>query len=373
MILYFDLDTQKLVKPAGESGLISSLSLIRGDFTPLKVHFLKDAADVTDVTNIVAVIKEAPGPTAISLADCQSWTLADTAFTGTLDLNGNALDTLLGSQTFLPLHFEITCHQAGLGPITSHAVLCTLSNDYWRGDEASPTLEATPDDNWVAHGHAQSLTAGQQAQARENIGIAAPLALSAPPTNGVRQVKTFAFDGTATVDGGYTMALTSADLMGSPRNYTYEGSIGQPAYIFSSNFAALLAADPDVAAILDVTVDGFTITITRIAPGDDATLDLQIVADTAPGSDLTYPANATTVATGGEGSVGSLGQLAIVTAEGGSTSPTIERDVFTCVSLVPFLWSPPGNLFQDPDSGLWYRHAILAGGGGAIDFGLAYT
>lgn len=65
-----------------------------------------------------------------------------------------------------------------------------------------------------------------------------------------------------------------------------------------------------------------------------------------------------------------LGQLCIVTALGGNTAPRIERDVFTCVQVLPVKWSPPGNLFK-ANNGIWYRQAILPGTT-AIDFGLAY-
>lgn len=53
-----------------------------------------------------------------------------------------------------------------------------LLNALYDEDEAAPDELPGPDDEWVAHGHVQSLTTEQKAQARENIGAAAESASS---------------------------------------------------------------------------------------------------------------------------------------------------------------------------------------------------
>jgi hypothetical protein len=144
MNLYFDLDTKQLVKPPGESGQLRSVSFIRGDSEPMEVHFRRNGADVTDVTNIIVGIKSAPGAAAPTLAICQTWTLVDSAYVGFLNLNGEALNTLIAAKLAIGQLFEVTCFQAGKGPITAAAVKCTVTNDLWRGGEATPSQLPDP-------------------------------------------------------------------------------------------------------------------------------------------------------------------------------------------------------------------------------------
>ncbi len=174
MKVHFDLDLKRLVPAPGEYGSISGLPFIRGDFQPLKVVFLSGGAETADITDIVAVIKAEPGPASPSLAHTTDWTPGGSGggFDSELDLGGSALDALMGSAIQKSLLFEITCRHAGLGPITSIPVAANVTGDLWRGDEESPSAAATPDDEWVAHGHAQELGHGNQLQARANIGLA---------------------------------------------------------------------------------------------------------------------------------------------------------------------------------------------------------
>lgn len=54
---------------------------------------------------------------------------------------------------------------------TIDPVGCRIHNDVNKTGDASPDAVPSPDDEWVAHGHTQSLTSGQQSQARANIGV----------------------------------------------------------------------------------------------------------------------------------------------------------------------------------------------------------
>ncbi len=171
MKLYFDLDTKRLINPPGTGGTVREFSFVRGDYQPLEAHFLKGGVEVTDVSGIVFVIKANPGPEVPSLAAAQAWELEGTAFVGEINLNGSALNTLVANKKQVSLLCELTCFHGGVGPITSQLVTCKVGGDLWRGNETSPDMDPTPDDNWVAHGHAQELTAEQRERAMGNMGI----------------------------------------------------------------------------------------------------------------------------------------------------------------------------------------------------------
>jgi hypothetical protein len=144
MKLYFDLDSRQLVHPPGQAGILRSVSFIRGDVDPLELHFQSDDTDVSDVTNIVAVIKQAPGEVSPALAVCQEWDEVETAYVGEFNLNGEALNTLIDDKTSISLLFEVTCFHEGLGPITSAAIKCTVKNDLWRDNDETPTPLPAP-------------------------------------------------------------------------------------------------------------------------------------------------------------------------------------------------------------------------------------
>ena len=148
-MIYFDLDKQQLVKPPGEGGVVNSVTFIRGDWKKLEVTFLKDGEEVTEVTNIVAVIKEAPGEISTSLALCETWEADEAVFSGVLSLNGASLNTLIAEKISINLFFEINCFYVGDGPITAAAVKCLVKNDLWRGTEGTPLEELPDPEEWL--------------------------------------------------------------------------------------------------------------------------------------------------------------------------------------------------------------------------------
>lgn len=150
MILYFDLDKKELVNPPGTSGAIRAFSFIRGDYTPLQVHFLKGGDEVTDITDIVFVIKTGPGIGVEALAIADEWDnpAETTYFTSLLNLNGESLDELIGSLTNKAFKCQISCHYDGTGPITSQLVTANVGGDLHRGDEGTPLELPTPDE-WL--------------------------------------------------------------------------------------------------------------------------------------------------------------------------------------------------------------------------------
>jgi hypothetical protein len=62
---------------------------------------------------------------------------------------------------------------------TTDLIRATVNRDVRAGTEASPALDPSPNDTWVAHGHPQSLTLEQQQQARDNIGVTSGSSASA--------------------------------------------------------------------------------------------------------------------------------------------------------------------------------------------------
>lgn len=354
MKLYFDLDARELVNPPGTGGTLSSVRFVRGDTIPLDVRFLRNGEEVDGITDIVAVIKAAPGETSAALATAQDFTETGTAYTQTLDLNGTDLNELIGTDKSITLLFEINCTASGEGPITAPSISCTIKNDLWRGNEGTPLPLPSPDE-WL--------------EARRP----APLALTSPPADDVLQVIQLALSGASAASTGNIIAtLTSADLnSGSPITFTVPVTNGDNEYTILGAVKTALEAYSGLTAAISIINIG-TLNITRIARGNDSSLVLEI---TDPSEALTDhgPFTSVTYFSGVEGTTGTaLGQLAIVNATGGSTYPKTERDVFVLTCMWPMTWTPPGNLFRDPDTGTWYRHAILPGGGGALDFGYAY-
>ena len=205
--------------------------------------------------------------------------------------------------------------------------------------------------------------------------IVSPLALTTPPTDGVLQEAVLDFTpiALATATGTITVSLTSADVDGGtpvvrPVNVTaFQGTNA----IRSAVLAALSSYLPIYNAFILSDPDS-SILFVRRASGQDDSFSV-VVSD--PDEVLSYgPISSSNTVTGIASSAVAiaLGQACIVTALGGDTAPKIERDVFTCVSLAPMVWSPPGTLFYDSGLNQWFRQAILPGTG-SVDFGPAYT
>lgn len=166
--------------------------LKRGDTYTFAVQFLNDALEPFLLT---------PGSTVkIASKEVGKYDASTTVFAGTtsvtpgsastpyyveVNVNTVALDTLLAKDfnavndvPFVDLMFEITWSEAAnKWNSTIDPIGVRIHNDVIRGDEGAPTSAPTPDDDWVAHGHVQSLTNPQKVQAKENIGVIDPTAL----------------------------------------------------------------------------------------------------------------------------------------------------------------------------------------------------
>ena len=310
---YFDLDKKQLINSPGEGGIVRSVSFIRGDIDPLEIVFLKAGAEVTDVTNIVAVIKEKPGESEPSLADCQTWTEAESTFTGDLNLQGVALNTLIAAKTSIALFFEITCFHAGQGPITADPVKCTVKNDLWRGTEGTPPSLPSPDE-WL--------------EARRP----APLALTAAlPQDSTRKSYDIRLDGTQVF--GVTQIEVNGNL------FTCQGDPGRSEFDSPASLAALIAA---LDGIVNVQASGEYVFLSPEAYGTAPVIEL---IPSGPGITATEsaPGNNGTIAT-------ALAQSAIVTHSDTSLSE------WGALSLNPIRWLPrTAGIIKNRSSGLWER------------------
>lgn len=266
MKLYFDLDRKQLVNPPEEAGIVRSVSFIRGDFEPLELHPLRGGVEATGVTDIVAVIKEKPGPTEPSLADCQTWeeVEGESYLTGEINLNGTALNTLIAAKTQLDLLFEITCFQNGNGPITSESVKCTVRNDLWRGTEGTPLAEPDPE-TWL-----------YQRVAAITRSIA-----QGPPT-GRKQVVGLTLSGACTDDATLSLVLQGA-LLEANVTVTLGVLLGNTAEEVAAGLAVALSADADVSAagyIIGSGADFLSVTAPEEA-AEDTTLYLSLSLGTS--------------------------------------------------------------------------------------------
>lgn len=235
---YFDIDKNQLVNPPGQGGVVRSVSWIRGDIDNLEMVFLKAGAAVTDVTNIVAVIKEKPGELEPSLATCQTWEEEDGVFLGTMNLQGTALKTLIAAKTEISLLFEVTCYHAGQGPITAAAVKCTMINDLWRGTEDTPLEDDTPDEWLEARRPAPIVrTAAQGPPVNEGWGERYRIDLTGII---VDTAGTAFFDFSTSYEETYQVTLV----------------VGETAAALGAKLVAAMVADADLIADFKVSMDG---------------------------------------------------------------------------------------------------------------------
>lgn len=152
MRLYFDLDQKKLVSGIGAPTPVKRLEFVRGDDTDLELVFLRDslvAALVGDAPMIVFVIKVSPGAGVVAQAIADVWSQSeDLIYRGSLDLTGETLDALVGTNKSISLLCELTYTDDAGGPNTSQLVTAVIGGDLYRGDELPPDAPGAPE-NWL--------------------------------------------------------------------------------------------------------------------------------------------------------------------------------------------------------------------------------
>lgn len=183
MILYVDTVTRKLRRSVADSREVNSLQFKRGDSAEIQIVFVTAGVQVelADGTTITFGIKSDgifDGEFLVSTSDfTKSGSGATAVYTGNPSFNTTALNTALGVDLAtnndiarLKVGVEISWEDGASGAITSTETIAGyVHNDVIKGDEGTPDEAATPDDEWVAHGHSQSLTTGQKEQVSANI------------------------------------------------------------------------------------------------------------------------------------------------------------------------------------------------------------
>ena len=196
MRLFIDLDTLTLVAGPNDRRIVSQIQAKRGDHLPVELQFLRNGQPVRLPASTVltfgakplnefdadAVVLDAAFTQSAAPGDPEDFD--DVKWTGTPSLNTAELNALFlidgnpaNDPAFIDLSAEFTWIADGDdGPTTIRTVTFRVANDVVRGDEGTPTELPTPDDyvaaRAVLYDRAQSLTSGQQAQARANMNAA---------------------------------------------------------------------------------------------------------------------------------------------------------------------------------------------------------
>ncbi|MES2995904.1 MAG: hypothetical protein V4733_03750 [Verrucomicrobiota bacterium] len=187
MIVCVDLDTLQLIKAPGVRVPISALKFKRGDAARLDVLFLAAGTTPVRIADFSAALALTFGVKAPNDYDGlpvvleSDWTeptevATDLTYFCSPSFNTTELNALLGiggspDVASITLMGEITWAVDGSEPTSTRTFAVIVENDVVRGDEGAPNPAYTPDDDWVAHGHPQSLTPAQQSQAQANIGL----------------------------------------------------------------------------------------------------------------------------------------------------------------------------------------------------------
>lgn len=152
---------------------------------PISVTVTLDGVAQTNATDVIlSIISEKSYDDAILASAILSHDSGG-VYSGTLSTNTVAISKLFrqngdpsDDRDSVPIYFGVS--------IDGH-LLSRLRADLESPVAVSPEdLDElpSPDDDWVAHGHAQSLTSDQQAQARENIGVVLFTVGSGAPSGG---------------------------------------------------------------------------------------------------------------------------------------------------------------------------------------------
>jgi hypothetical protein len=182
--LHYDLRYGYLTTQPGGAAPLPRIRIKAGDPTPITIRFFEAGEPLipTTLEELIFVIKAGygPGDPAVALLITEDWEEIEDSgsdpeasgiYTATLLTDTVPIRALLADAAIRTLRAEITVRIDNGLTSSTLVVPAAVHNDLWKGDELSPSLLPTPDDEWVAHGHPQTLTEEQQEQACENIGI----------------------------------------------------------------------------------------------------------------------------------------------------------------------------------------------------------
>jgi len=231
MQLYIELETLQLVCSPENRRIVTAIQGKRGGAIPITLQFLEAGVPVRlDASTVLTFGAKESYTSGLSVLESgfeqsdipEDGTDDDPTWAGSLDLNTVPLDALLAGDTeSTDLVGEFTWIADGdAAPTTSATFVLRVFNDVVRGDEGTPSELPAPDDDWVAHGHAQTLTNDQKAQARTNIGAGTPYSLptaSASVLGGIKVGSNLTIDENGVLsaeDGNYTLPTATDAILG---------------------------------------------------------------------------------------------------------------------------------------------------------------
>jgi hypothetical protein len=188
MDLYWNLSSNRLVTGLQSAVPITAMEFKRRDGAEFRIHFLRsgsqDLVEMPSTLDIRFGLKEVGdfGGPVVVFAD--TFTESDGLWIANPSFNTTELDALFGSdpeEAAVQLIGELTFrNDVGEPWQSTQTFLVTVQNDVIRGDEGTPssvndpTAYLTEDESnarFVRYDEAQSLTSGEQEQARDNLGI----------------------------------------------------------------------------------------------------------------------------------------------------------------------------------------------------------
>lgn len=147
---------------------------------------------------------------------------------------------------------------------------------------------------------------------------------------GIRQVETATIVGTVTGNGDASFTLTKAGMTGSGTPFSVAVLNGDVPATVATKAVAVMLADSDITAVMDVSCSGANITmIAKTAAADDATFNLAYTNDTCTG--LTPDATSTNTTAGV-----ALADIAQISNIGGPSLSADTEDVTTHDSTAGF-------------------------------------
>lgn len=182
MLFTIDLDTLELIASATDRRRVSMVEAKRGDDTPFEVQFVRGgvAEELAESSVLTFGAKEEGeyDSDAVVLEDgfALSGSGSTAKYIASPSFNTEELNALFqidadlaNDPPFVDLMAEFTWAVGSGAPTSTRTFRFRVHNDVVRGDEGTPSAASTPDDEWVAHGHSQSLTTGQKEQVSANI------------------------------------------------------------------------------------------------------------------------------------------------------------------------------------------------------------
>jgi hypothetical protein len=176
MDVFLNRGTGLLVRGVGLSAVVSSMTVKARDTLVLDVWVFRgsELEDLSAGSSLAFLVKTGVKSTDATLAVAEGWEQVEDEtghYRAALNLNTVPLVAAVADLDEISAVGELSWSADGVAWQSSNTVRVTIANDVFKGSEGTPDELPTPDDNWVAHGHPQTLTAEQKLTARENIGV----------------------------------------------------------------------------------------------------------------------------------------------------------------------------------------------------------